>query len=83
MPNSWNFTFNCPTAMKIYLLVLFFPGQLNLDGCSKRIRILPFFRIDKLFGGLFLGRNFFLDLWRMFQLVKCLKLIYLLFIVEL
>nr|CAD7428231.1 unnamed protein product [Timema monikensis] len=26
LPNSWNFAFHCPTAMRIYLLILFFPG---------------------------------------------------------
>lgn len=27
MPNKWNFTFHCPTVMKLYLLVLFVPGM--------------------------------------------------------
>ncbi|RZF49265.1 hypothetical protein LSTR_LSTR002886 [Laodelphax striatellus] len=30
LPNAWNFTFHCPTVMKLYLLFLFFPGMYTM-----------------------------------------------------
>ncbi|XP_054288710.1 very-long-chain (3R)-3-hydroxyacyl-CoA dehydratase [Macrosteles quadrilineatus] len=39
MPNSWNFTFHSPTAMKIYLLILFFPGMYAMMTHMYRARV--------------------------------------------
>ncbi|XP_073977816.1 3-hydroxyacyl-CoA dehydratase 2 [Rhodnius prolixus] len=39
MPNSWNFSFHMPTLMKLYLLVLFFPGIYALMTHMYRARI--------------------------------------------
>ncbi|XP_046679570.1 very-long-chain (3R)-3-hydroxyacyl-CoA dehydratase-like [Homalodisca vitripennis] len=39
MPNNWNFTFHSPTAMKVYLLLLFFPGMYAMMTHMYRARM--------------------------------------------
>uniref|UniRef100_A0A0V0G852 Very-long-chain (3R)-3-hydroxyacyl-CoA dehydratase n=1 Tax=Triatoma dimidiata TaxID=72491 RepID=A0A0V0G852_TRIDM len=39
MPNSWNFTFHMPTLMRVYILLLFFPGIYSLMSHMYRARI--------------------------------------------
>nr|CAD7394924.1 unnamed protein product [Timema cristinae] len=39
LPNSWNFAFHCPTAMRIYLLILFFPGMYMMMSHMYKARV--------------------------------------------
>ncbi|KAL1139340.1 hypothetical protein AAG570_006326 [Ranatra chinensis] len=39
MPNSWNFTFHTPTIMKLYLLLLLFPGIYAVMSHMYRARL--------------------------------------------
>ncbi|XP_075222210.1 3-hydroxyacyl-CoA dehydratase 2 isoform X2 [Lycorma delicatula] len=39
LPNSWNVSFHCPTVMKLYLLLLFFPGMYTMMKHMYRARI--------------------------------------------
>lgn len=39
LPNYWNFSFHCPTVMKLYLLLLFFPGMYTMMKHMYRARI--------------------------------------------